>query len=194
MDYALHGDIAYIVMQEFHNLSRKQLEAALASLDMPVRSGLIFDLRGNPGGTIESAIEIASLFIEAGEVILQQVDRDGQISLSHSAGESADINVPIALLVDSESASASELLAGALQDHQRATIIGEATFGKGTVQTIHALANGGALRLTARRYLTPLGRNIEENSIVPDILIMDDDSQDDKQLAAAIDYLESLRG
>ncbi|MCY3573215.1 MAG: S41 family peptidase [Chloroflexota bacterium] len=194
VDYALHGDIAYIVMQEFHNLSRKQLEAALASLDMPVRSGLIFDLRGNPGGTIESAIEIASLFIEAGEVILQQVDRDGQISLSHSAGESADINVPIALLVDSESASASELLAGALQDHQRATIIGEATFGKGTVQTIHALANGGALRLTARRYLTPLGRNIEENSIVPDILIMDDDSQDDKQLAAAIDYLESLRG
>ena len=200
VDYELHGDIAYIAMKEFHNLSRAQLEEALAALDLPVRTGLIFDLRGNPGGTIESAIDVASLFIED-DIVLQQVDRDGHISETRSQGNSANIEVPIVLLVDGESASASELLAGALQDHGRATIIGEATFGKGTVQTIQEIANGGAVRLTVRRYLTPLGRSIDETSIGPDIVIEadvieadDEDGDSDNQLAAAIAFLESLRG
>lgn len=194
VDYAIHGDIAYIAMQEFHKLSREQLEEALAAVDLPVRSGLIFDVRGNPGGTIESAIDVASLFIED-DIVLQQVDRDGQISLTHSQGNSASIQVPIVLLVDSESASASELLAGALQDHERATIIGETTFGKGTVQTIQEITNGGAVRLTVRRYLTPSGRMIDKTGVVPDIIIeADDDGDNDNQLAAAIAFLESLRG
>lgn len=192
VDYATLGDIAYIAMNEFHNLSRQQLEEALAAVEMPARSGLIFDLRGNPGGTIESAIDVASLFIEDG-VVLQEVDRDGQINQTRSNGRSASIEAPIVLLVDSESASASELLAGALQDHERATIMGEATFGKGTVQTIQEIANGGAVRLTVRRYLTPLGHSIDEASVVPDIIIeADEDDEDDKQLAAAIALLESL--
>ncbi|MCY4147409.1 MAG: S41 family peptidase [Chloroflexi bacterium] len=191
--YELHGDIAYIAMHAFHKLSRSQLEAALAALDMASRAGLVFDLRGNPGGTIESAIDVASLFIED-EIVLQQVDRDGQTSQTRGAGGSASIHAPIALLVDSESASASELLAGALQDHARATIIGEATFGKGTVQAIQEVANGGAVRLTVRRYLTPLGRNIDQTGVVPDIIIeADDDSEVDEQLTAAIAFLESLR-
>ncbi len=194
VDYALHGDIAYIAMKEFHKLSRQQLEEALAAVDMPARAGLIFDVRGNPGGTIESAIDVASLFIED-DIVLQEVDRDGQTSQTHSNGGSASIHAPIVLLVDSQSASASELLAGALQDHERATIIGETTFGKGTVQTIQEIANGGAVRLTVRRYLTPLGRSIDKTGITPDILIeADDNSANDKQLAAAIAFLESLRG
>lgn len=194
VDYELHGDIAYIAMNEFHNLSREQLEEALAALDVPARAGLIFDLRGNPGGTIESAVDIASLFIED-DIVLQQVDRDGQISQTRSQGNSASIEAPIVLLVNGESASASELLAGALQDHERATIIGEATFGKGTVQTIQEIANGGAVRLTVRRYLTPAGRSIDQASIVPDIIVeAADDSDSDNQLAAAIAFLESLRG
>ncbi len=193
VDYAIYGDIASIAMAEFHKRSRGQLEAALAAVDIPARAGLIFDVRGNPGGTIESAIDIASLFLED-EVVLQQVDRDGQISLTRSHGNSAEIDVPIVLLVDGESASAAELLAGALQDHERATIIGEKTFGKGTVQTIHPIATGGAVRLTVRRYLTPLGRHIENTGILPDILIKADDaSENDAQLAAAIRYLTSLR-
>lgn len=194
VDYELHGDIAYIAMNEFHNLSREQLEEALAALDVPARAGLIFDLRGNPGGTIESAVDIASLFIKD-DIVLQQVDRDGQISQTRSQGNSASIEAPIVLLVNGESASASELLAGALQDHERATILGEATFGKGTVQTIQQIANGGAIRLTVRRYLTPAGRSIDQTSIVPDIIVMpDDDSNTDNQLTAAIAFLESLRG
>lgn len=193
VDYELHGDIAYIAMKEFHSLSREQLEEALAALNMPGRAGLIFDLRGNPGGTIESAIDVASLFIED-DVALRQVDRDGQISQTRSQGNSAKIEAPIVLLVDGKSASASELLAGALQDHGRAAIIGEATFGKGTVQTIQPIANGGAVRLTARRYLTPAGRSIDKAGIAPDIVIeADEDSDSDNQLAAAIAFLESLR-
>lgn len=194
VDYEIHGDIAYIAMNEFHKLSREQLEEALAAVDLPARIGLIFDVRGNPGGTIESAIDVASLFIED-DIVLQQVDRDGQISLTRSHGSSASIQVPIVLLVDSESASASELLAGALQDHARATIIGETTFGKGTVQTIHEIANGGAVRLTVRRYLTPAGRMIDKTGVAPDIIIeADDDGDNDNHLAAAIAFLESLRG
>ena len=194
VDYEIHGDIAYIAMNEFHNLSREQLEEALAAVDLPARIGLIFDVRGNPGGTIESAIDVASLFIED-DIVLQQVDRDGQISLTRSNGNSASIHVPIVLLVDGESASASELLAGALQDHARATIIGETTFGKGTVQTIQEIANGGAVRLTVRRYLTPAGRVIDKSGVVPDIIIeADDDGENDNQLAAAIAFLESRRG
>ncbi len=194
VDYALHNDIAYIAMNEFHKLSRQQLEEALAAVDMPARAGLIFDVRGNPGGTIESAIDVASLFIDD-DIVLQEVDRDGQTSQTHSNGGSASIYAPIVLLVDSQSASASELLAGALQDHERATIIGETTFGKGTVQTIQEIANGGAVRLTVRRYLTPLGRSIDKTGIMPDFLIeADDDSANDKQLAAAIAFLESMRG
>lgn len=192
VDYEIHGDIAYIGMNEFHKLSREQLEEALAAVDLPARSGLIFDVRGNPGGTIESAIDVASLFI-ADDIVLQQVDRDGQISLTRSQGNSASIHVPIVLLVDSESASASELLAGALQDHARATIIGETTFGKGTVQSIQEIANGGAVRLTVRRYLTPAGRMIDNIGLVPDIII-EADGDNDNQLAAAIAFLESLRG
>ncbi len=194
VDYEIQGDIAYIAMDEFHKLSREQLEEALVAVDLPARIGLIFDVRGNPGGTIESAIDVASLFIED-DIVLQQVDRDGQISLTRSNGSSASIRVPIVLLVDSESASASELLAGALQDHERATIIGETTFGKGTVQTIQEIVNGGAVRLTVRRYLTPAGRMIDKNGVVPDIIIeVDDDGDNDNQLAAAIAFLESLRG
>ncbi|MCY4463965.1 MAG: S41 family peptidase [Chloroflexi bacterium] len=194
VDYEVHGDIAYISMNEFHNLARGQLEEALAAVDMPARSGLIVDVRGNPGGTIESAIDVASLFLDD-DIVLQQVDRDGQIRMTQGNGSSVSIHVPIVLLVDSESASASELLAGALQDHERATIIGEKTFGKGTVQTIQEIVNGGAVRLTVRRYLTPLGRVIDKTSVVPDIIIEEDDASDnDNQLAAAIAFLESLRG
>ncbi len=195
VEYALHDDIAYIAMHEFHNLSRQQLEEALAAVDVPARAGLIFDVRGNPGGTIESAIDVASLFIDDDDIVLQEVDREGQISQTRSNGRSASIHAPIVLLVDSQSASASELLAGALQDHERATIIGETTFGKGTVQTLQKIANGGAVRLTVRRYLTPLGRSIDKTGLVPDILIeADDDSANDEQLAAAIAFLQSLRG
>ena len=190
----LAGKYAWIAMRDFHNLARAQLDAALAAVDVHARDGLIFDLRGNPGGALESAIDVASVFLDDA-VILQQVDRDGKITETRSQGESVGISAPIALLVDAVSASASEVIAGALQDHGLATIIGETTFGKGTVQTIQELGDGGALRLTVRRFRTPKGREIEGVGIAPDIVVAWDaqtDEPPDLQLEAAIQYLDSL--
>ena len=188
------GRYAYIAMKDFHKLARAQLDEALAAIDVHASAGLIFDLRGNPGGTIESAIDIASVFFDDA-VILQQVDRDGNTTETRSQSNSAGINAPIVLLVDAASASASEVLAGALQDHGLATIIGETTFGKGTVQTIQELGHGGALRLTVRRFRTPKGREIEGKGIAPDIVVAWDAQTDEPphlQLEATIQYLDSL--
>ena len=181
-------NIAYISMKDFHALSRGQLEEAFAAVDIHARAGMILDVRGNPGGTIESAFAVASLFIEDG-VILQEVNRHGEITTTEASGDSAGIEIPIALLVDGVSASASEVLAGALQDYGRAVVIGETTFGKGTVQTLQEISNGGAVRLTARRFLTPNRREIDGVGIVPDIMIEQSEGEADSQLAAAIQFL-----
>ena len=122
-------------MLGFHDLSRSQLDQAFDAVDIDSASGLIFDIRGNPGGTLASAIEISSAFIEDG-VLLRQVARDHSEEVTRASGGFANIDVPIVVLVDETSASASEVIAGAMQDHGVATILGETTFGKGTVQNI----------------------------------------------------------
>ncbi len=198
VSYELVGDnIAHITMLDFNDLSRAQLDDALRSVNINQTNGLIFDIRGNPGGTLSSAIEIGSAFIEDG-VLLRQVARDGSEEVTRTSGGFADINVPIVVLVDETSASASEVLAGAMQDYGVATILGETTFGKGTVQNIPPLANGGGLRITVRRWLTPNGNWIHEQGITPNIVVdwnpeSDEDQADDIQLQAAIEFLEALR-
>ena len=160
-------------------------------------NGLVFDIRDNPGGTLASAIEIGSVFIEDG-VLLRQVTRDDSEEVTRTRGGYAEITVPIVVLVDETSASASEVIAGAMQDYGVATIMGETTFGKGTVQNIPPLTNGGGLRITVRRWLTPNGHWIHDQGITPDIIVewnpeTDDETEDDVQLNAAIEYLLSLR-
>ena len=118
--------------------------------------------------------------------------------VTRTSGGYADIDVPIVVLVDETSASASEVIAGAMQDYGVAIILGETTFGKGTVQNIPSLSNGGGLRITVRRWLTPNGHWIHEQGITPDIIVewnpeFDEQEAEDIQLKAAIDYLESLR-
>ena len=196
VEYDIIGDnIALISMQDFHNRSRAQLDEALAALDINTRQGLIFDLRNNPGGVLASAIEVGSAFIED-DVLLRKVARDGTEEVTHASGSYAGIEIPLVVLVDETSASASELIAGAMQDHGVAAIIGETTFGKGTVQTLPDLANGGCLRLTESRWLTPNGNWIHERGVTPDIMVEwnpDEDEGEDRQLEAAIDYLEKRR-
>ena len=189
--------IAHIEMKDFNDLSRQQLDDAFDALDIDETSGLIFDMRGNPGGTLASAIEIGGAFIEDG-VILRQISRDLSEEVARTSGGFADIDVPIVVLVDETSASASEVVAGAMQDYGVATIIGETTFGKGTVQNIPHLSNGGCVRITVTRWLTPNGHWIHDQGITPDIIVEwdqdDDEAGDtDPQLEAAIDFLESLR-
>jgi carboxyl-terminal processing protease len=191
------GDnMAHVTMLDFNAVSRSQLNDALEAVDINNTNGLIFDLRGNPGGTLESAIEIGSAFIEDG-VILRQVSRDKSEEVTHTTGDYAGITVPIVVLVDENSASASEVIAGAMQDYDVATLIGETTFGKGTVQNIPALSNGGGLRITIKRWLTPNGAWIHQQGITPDIIVewnpeTAEEVQDDIQLKEAINYLESL--
>lgn len=190
------GNIAHVTMLAFNKVSRSQLDDALAAVDINERQGLIFDLRGNPGGILSSAIEVGSAFIEDG-VLLRQVLRDQSEEVTRAQGGYADIRVPIVVLVDETSASASEIIAGAMQDYGVATIIGETTLGKGTVQNAPSLSNDGCIRITVKRWLTPNGAWIHRQGIQPDIAVewdaeADETSEDDLQLAEAIRFLESL--
>ena len=190
------GNIAHVTMLAFNKVSRSQLDDALAAVDINERQGLIFDLRGNPGGILSSAIEVGSAFIEDG-VLLRQVLRDQSEEVTRAQGDYAGIRVPIVVLVDETSASASEVIAGAMQDYGVATIIGETTFGKGTVQNAPSLSNDGCIRITVKRWLTPNGAWIHRQGIQPDIAVewdaeADETSEDDPQLAEAIRFLESL--
>ncbi len=197
VSHALVGDgIAHIKLQSFNDLTRTQLDAAFEALDAGSLNGMILDMRGNPGGALESAIEVSSAFI-GDSLLLRQVARDGSEERTRAQGSRAAISAPIVVLVDAGSASATEVLAGAMQDHGVALALGEQTFGKGTVQRMPQLSNGGGIRLTTRRWLTPKGRSIHERGIRPDLVVEQDalaDGQEDRQLEAAIAYLKSLRG
>lgn len=189
-------DIGYIRLNQFTANARADIDAALEAVDVNERRGLILDLRDNPGGFLSSAIDVASAFVPSGEAVVTEDFGDSQQEFD-ATGKIADIQVPIAVLVNGGSASASELLAGALQDHNLATIIGETTLGKGTVQTWHALVNGGGVRLTIARWLTPNGHWIHEQGITPDITVTWENptyepDEEDPQLSAAVSYLESL--
>ncbi len=131
--------------------------------------GLVLDLRANPGGVLNAAVEIADLFLERGLIVTTQGRREGSLMSYNAAPEDRLRGAPIAVLVDEGTASASEILAGALQDHGRAYVLGQTTFGKGSVQTVLPLRNGGAIKLTTSRYYTPSGRSIQTEGIRPDI-------------------------
>jgi carboxyl-terminal processing protease len=189
----LEGNIGYISMNEFSERSRGQLDQALTDLDVNSLNGLIFDLRGNPGGLLSSAIDVGSAFIEDG-VVLYESFGDGSEEVFEANGDFAGINVPIVVLVNEGSASASELVSGAMQDRGVATVIGEVTFGKGTVQTLQPLSNNGALRITIARYLLPSRRWIHDVGVTPDIIVPYDPAVDgvdiDPQLDAALEFFQ----
>jgi len=133
--------------------------------------GYIIDMRSNGGGLLEEAVGVADLFLERGEVVSQRGRRRTDIERFYARPGDAARGLPLIVLVDAGSASASEIVAAALQDHRRAVVMGERTFGKGSVQTLLPLGDGGALRLTTARYFTPAGRSVQEGGITPDILV-----------------------
>lgn len=192
----LPGNIAYISLAEFNGRAYEQIAAAVAELDVNNRSGLIFDLRGNPGGLLSSAVNIASAFIEDGTILTEDFG-NGEQQIFEANGSFLGITVPIVVLVDETSASASELVAGAMQDRDVATIIGEVTFGKGTVQNVRGLSNGGGLRITIARWIRPNGEWIHGVGVTPDIVVewafdADNPDAEDLQLSAAVEYLQGL--
>ncbi|MCS6834644.1 MAG: S41 family peptidase [Anaerolineae bacterium] len=195
----LDNDIAYLYLGQFLTNAPQQMRAALQEMDVNNRKGLIFDLRGNPGGYLNTAVEVGSMFIKDG-VILYEALGNGQEEIFNAQGGFLDVRVPIVVLVDESSASASELIAGAMKDRGVAWLIGETTFGKGTVQTVQPLSNGGALRLTIARWLTPNRNWIHDFGVTPDQIVeydperglIQDGSEIDPQIQAAIDYILSL--
>jgi len=188
----LENDVAYISMADFSETSRQQLEAAVADLDVNATNGLVFDLRGNPGGLLSAAVDVASFFIEDG-VVLYESFADGSERTFEANGNYGDLDVPIVVLVDEGSASASELVSGAMQDVGVAYVVGETSFGKGTVQTLQPLSNQGALRITIARYLLPSRRWIHDIGVEPDLVVpydmFESESEEDPQLQAAIEYI-----
>jgi carboxyl-terminal processing protease len=167
-------DVGYIRMSSFTEQSDTGLSKAIADLEKKANGklkGYILDLRNNPGGLLLQAVSVSDAFLEKGEVVSTR-GRDAEDVERHNA-QKGDLSggKPLVILINGGSASASEIVAGALQDHKRATVIGTRSFGKGSVQTIIPLGNEGAIRLTTQRYYTPSGRSIQAKGIDADIVI-----------------------
>jgi len=169
------GDVAYIRITAFNEQTQVGLDKALAEADEKMGNkliGYVIDLRNNPGGLLDEAVSVSGTFLEAGKEVVSTRGRHKEEDQSFNAkgGDKAH-GKPIAVLINGGSASASEIVAGALQDHKRAILVGTKSFGKGSVQTIIPVAGGGAMRLTTARYYTPSGRSIQALGIEPDILV-----------------------
>ncbi|MFT8244220.1 S41 family peptidase [Roseomonas sp. BN140053] len=169
------NDIAYIRMTSFNEQTETGLRRAMTQLRSQATGGLkgvILDLRNNPGGLLDQAIQVSDDFLEQGEIVSTRARRaeDAQ-RWNARAGDIAQ-NLPVVVLINGGSASASEIVAGALQDHRRAVVLGVKSFGKGSVQTVMPLPGNGAIRLTTARYYTPSGRSIQATGIEPDVEVL----------------------
>ncbi len=177
------ANIGYIHLSLFTERSEAEMEEALQTLTEGGADRLLLDLRGNPGGLVESAVAVADLFLDGG-LILTEERADGSNPVHEAAAGGPGEALPLVVLVDSASASASEIVAGALQDHGRARLVGETTFGKGSVQLIHDLSDGSSLHVTNARWLTPAGRVISAVGLTPDRFLAEGD--DALAVAAAL--------
>lgn len=160
-------DIAYIQIMSFNEKTNEQVEAALESFDLDNTSGIILDLRDNPGGLVTAVVDVASHFIKDGVVITLR-DNEGNTQSKSVNPNGTYTELPMVVLVNEYSASGSEVLSGVLQDYGRATIAGKTTFGKGSYDSFFPLSDGSAIYLTIGRWLTPNGREIEGQGITPD--------------------------
>ena len=165
-------DIGYIKIRSFSKNTSSDLDKALADLEKKGITKLILDVRNNPGGLLNQAVEVTDRFLNRENLIVYTKGRSNEQNMRFTSHDKvAGVNYPLIILVNGGSASASEIVAGALQDLNRAIVLGTPTFGKGSVQTIIPLSDGSALKLTTARYYTPSGRVIQENGIEPDILV-----------------------
>jgi carboxyl-terminal processing protease len=185
--WEMHDTIAYIQLAGFKQTTNKDLTDALKKILEGGAEGIVLDLRNNPGGLLNAAVDIGSNFLD-GVALVDVVDSDGVHRPINARRGGIATEIPLVVLVNDASASASEVLAGALQDYGRAKLIGTTTFGKGSVQIIRMLDDGSALHLTTARWLTPLGRPIEGVGLTPDIPL---DIEGDELIDWAVDYLAS---
>ena len=167
--YMLASHIGYVRISSFQSNTTKELKQALRELEKRELKGLILDLRNNPGGLLNQAIEVSDVFLDSGIIVSTKGRKKNQNMIAYAHENLVERKYPIVVLVNGGTASAAEIVAGALQDNKRAIIVGTKTFGKGSVQTVIPLSDGSALRLTTARYYTPSGRCIQVTGIEPDI-------------------------
>jgi len=189
----LEGNVAYVRLLTFGDGTTRDLQAALDTLMAENPRGLVLDLRGNGGGYLNTAVEVTSEFLGEGVVLTERFG-DGTEEVYHARSGGLATEIPMVVLIDAGSASASEIVAGALQDHGRAILVGETTYGKGSVQDWVTLdGDGGAIRVTVARWYTPNDRQINEEGLKPDleVLISEEDiaADSDPQLDRAVEAL-----
>jgi len=206
--YKREGDIGYLRISYFNEKTTQMLKKAIESIQKEgALSGVIIDLRNNPGGTLDQAVSVTSLFVNKGKIV-EVKSRDTTKSMVYEAeGVEMLKDVPLIVLTNNGSASASEIMAGALKDYKRAIILGKTTMGKGSVQGLFSLEGNGAIKLTISHFYTPLGHEIHGKGIVPDIVVdagpiisnigyVKDEkqltSEDDQQLNRAFDILKGM--
>ncbi|MDO8379381.1 S41 family peptidase [Phenylobacterium sp.] len=182
----LEGDYGYLRVSAFNEKTTDEAEAAIADLRAknPKLKGIILDLRNNPGGLLDQAVGISDLFLDGGEIVSQRGRDPRDVERYNARPGDATGGLPVVVLINSGSASAAEIVAGALQDRKRAELVGLTSFGKGSVQTVIPLRGGmdGALKLTTARYYTPAGRSIQKTGIQPDLEVAE--TRDEAQAIA----------
>ncbi len=185
VDLEMMGHIAHLSITHFSRRTATELQAALQDMERAGATAIILDLRGNPGGILDTVIEVASYFLKDG-VVVKVVDNRGTETALEVKPQEIVTELPMVVLVDGSSASGSEVLAGALQDHGRAAVAGNQTFGKGSVNVPRELQDGSGLYITTARWLTPNGRLIEGEGIEPDIKLA---LEGEEAIDWAIEYL-----
>jgi carboxyl-terminal processing protease len=189
--WEIKDNVGIININSFSKTTGESVRAALTAIDKASGGrplGYVVDLRSNPGGLLDQAIEVSDAFLERGEIVSQRGRESGDIERYFARSGDLAHGLPIIVLVDSGSASAAEIVAGALQDQRRGLVMGETTFGKGSVQTLLQLTDDSALRLTTARYYTPSGRSVQEGGIRPDLVVpqlTDPDRKDRPRLREA---------
>lgn len=194
VEYEMKGEIAYVKLNTFGDTTGRELKDALSELMAQKPKGLILDLRNNGGGYLRTAVEVLSQFVKQGEVALYEQYGDGKRDTFTTLGGGLATDIPMVVLINEGSASASEIVAGALQDYGRATLVGVKSYGKGSVQNwIPLNGNEGAVRITIAKWLTPKERTIHKIGLEPDVLVEltkeDREAKLDPQLDKALELL-----
>jgi carboxyl-terminal processing protease len=191
VEYSMEEDsIGYIAISQFDDVTTDQFVKAVTDLQSQGMKGLVIDIRSNPGGVLSVVVNILDQIVPKGLIVYTE-DVDGNRK-EYNGTSNNELSIPMAVLVDGNSASASEIFAGVMQDYEKAAIIGTQTFGKGIVQTIQPLTDGSAIKYTIAKYYTAKGQDIHGHGVTPDIVVENDENADvDAQYEAAVKYVKS---